>query len=56
MLKSYFINVKDIDFEENKEFLLSLVDEKKREKALRFKRNEDRVITLIGDILVRLIY
>ena len=55
MLKSYFINVKDIDFEENKEFLLSLVDEKKREKALRFKRNEDRVRTLIGDILVRVI-
>lgn len=54
-MKGYFINVKDIDFEENKEFLLSLVDERKREKVLRFKRSEDRVRTLIGDILVRVV-
>lgn len=54
-MKGYFINVKDIDFEENKEFLLSLVDERKREKALRFKRSEDRVRTLVGDILVRVV-
>ena len=54
-MKGYFVTVKDIDFEENKDFLFSLADEKKREKALRFRHNEDRVRTLVGDILVRVI-
>lgn len=55
-LQAYYINIKDICYEKEVEFLLNLVSEKKRKRALRFKRKEDRIRTLIGDILVRNVF
>lgn len=52
-MKSYYINIKDISYDKNADFLLKYVNENKRNKALRYKFKEDRIRTLIGDVLVR---
>lgn len=52
-MEAYYINVKNICYEKEAEFLLSYVSEEKRKKALRFIHKEDRIRTLVGDVLVR---
>ncbi|SFU45573.1 4'-phosphopantetheinyl transferase [Clostridium sp. DSM 8431] len=48
-----YIDISCINYEDYIDFLLSFVDENKKKKALRFIRKEDRIRTLIADIMVR---
>lgn len=52
-MEIYCIDISKINYEYYIDFLFNFVDENKKRKALRYVHKEDRIRTLIADVMVR---